>query len=83
MVIIRDLDEDNNLLQFSTCDECIAIWNYCYKIARHPDETVGYGLVELGMFGSCEVSLFTRVITMVKVIVNPFFLLFSQQIVRS
>lgn len=36
-VIIRDLDDDGNLVEPLTLDERIAHWNYCYRNARYPD----------------------------------------------
>lgn len=54
MEIIRDLNEEGGLVEPFTHDDCIAMLNYCYKNSRHPDKTVDYRLVELGMFRSCE-----------------------------
>lgn len=45
------------MVEPSTLNECISLWNYCYMSVRHLDRTFGCRLVELGMFGVCESSL--------------------------
>lgn len=54
MAIIRDLDENGNLVEPSNRDERIILWNYSYRNTKYLDEMVYYKLVELGMFDSCE-----------------------------
>lgn len=54
MVVIRDLYKSYNLVEPLTCDEHIAMWNYCYGNAKHLDGEIDYKLVELSMFDSCE-----------------------------
>lgn len=55
MDIIRDLDESDNLVEPLTRDKRITFWNHCYKNAKHPDGTNAYKIMELDMFGSCEI----------------------------
>lgn len=52
-----DLDENGNLIEPSTRDEHITLWNYCYRNAKYADWTIDCKLVKLDMFGSCESSV--------------------------
>lgn len=42
------------LVEPSTRDERISLWNHCYKNIKCPDVIVDCKLVELCMFGSCD-----------------------------
>lgn len=57
MEIIRDLNENDNLIEPLTHDECISLWNYCYRNKKLLDGTVRYKVVGLCMLGSCEISI--------------------------
>lgn len=57
MVMIRDLDENDNLINSPSRDERIALWDHCYGNARCPHGAINCKLVELGMFGSSESSI--------------------------
>lgn len=79
MEIIRDLHENENLIDPSIRDERIALWNHCYRNARRLDGVVDCKLVKLGMFGSCKSSISMIMISPTIVIIIPFSLLFSQE----
>lgn len=57
MVIIRYFIENDNLVEPSTRDKRITLWNHYYRNARHPYGKINYILVELGMFDICESSI--------------------------
>lgn len=57
MVIIRYLEENGNQIEPLTHDECITLWNHCYRNSMCPDGSVDCKLVELGTFGSCRSPL--------------------------
>lgn len=54
MEIIGDLDENGNLVEPSTHNEHITMWNYCYRNAKHPDGMVDCKLMKLGILDSYE-----------------------------
>lgn len=54
MEIIRNLDENDNLVEPSTCNEHMVMLNHCYINAKHPYGNIGFKLMKLGMFNSCE-----------------------------
>lgn len=56
MVIIRDLNENDNMVYPSIREEYIEIWKHCVMDVKWPNKTMGYNLVELGMFGSYNSS---------------------------
>lgn len=45
------------MVEPSTHDECIALWNYCYRNAQCLHGIIDNKLRELGMFDNCESSL--------------------------
>lgn len=51
MMIIRNLDGNNNVIEPTNCVEYIEMWNHCVRNVRWLDGTVDYNLVELGMLG--------------------------------
>lgn len=57
MVIIRDLDENGNLVDPSTRGKHITLWNYCYRNINHPNRMVDCKLAELHVFSSSESSI--------------------------
>lgn len=57
MVIIRDLNENGNLIEPSTRDGHIILWNYYYRNTERIDGTIDCKLVELGMVDSCKSSI--------------------------
>lgn len=57
MMIIRDLDENGNLIETSTHQERLALWNYYYRNSKCPDRMIDYKLVELCMFGNSKSSI--------------------------
>lgn len=57
MVIIRYLVENDNLVEPSTRDKRITLWNHYYRNARRPYGKINCILVDLGMFDICESSI--------------------------
>lgn len=56
MAIFRDLDESENIVEPSTCDVHISMWNHSYKNVKHSDGEIDYKLVKLSMLDICESS---------------------------
>lgn len=52
MVIVRDLDKNDNMVEPLTRDECIALWNNFYRNDRCPEWDIDCKLKEQGLFGS-------------------------------
>lgn len=57
MGIIRDLNENETLIEPVIRDECMALWSNCYRNVRRLDRTINCKLVEISMFGNWESSL--------------------------
>lgn len=82
MVIIRYLDEDENLVEPLTCDERITLCNYYYRSVRPSDRTIDCTLMEYECLEYVRVLLVSIVISLVVVTMTHVFLLFSKKTKR-
>lgn len=57
MAIIRDLEENENLIEPSTRGERITFWNYYYRNTKYPYGTIDCKWVDLDMFSSYKNSI--------------------------
>lgn len=54
MTTIRELDKNENMIEPSTDEEYMEMWNHCISNMRRPYGKIVHNLIELGVFGSYD-----------------------------